>query len=81
MEAIQEAWIDTSWPECLRHGQHPMTLRAADSIRTGYPFDDPEQDDAEWWWACPHTGELLCRMGRLGVDHPYPPRFQPRDDG
>lgn len=74
MESIQEGWIDTSWPECLRHGQHPMTLRAEGTVATGYPLAESDPDHAHMWWACPHTGELLCRRGRLGVDHPYPPR-------
>lgn len=27
-EELQETWVDTSWPACPRHGQHPLEYHA-----------------------------------------------------
>jgi hypothetical protein len=52
---MHDAFLDTSWPACPRHPNHPLEL----------------SDDEPTSWTCPRDGVPACQLGHLGdVVHP-----------
>jgi hypothetical protein len=52
--AVEELWHDrpTNWPRCPEHPDtHPLQATVVDGAA---------------WWACPHTGDRVARIGSLG---------------
>jgi hypothetical protein len=47
-----ETFVDTSWPSCLRHGRHPMSLGSA--------------DDGSLAWCRPQDAAVMVGLGMLG---------------
>lgn len=48
---LQDTFLDTTWPACPEHGNHPLWL------------DDEETPG----WACPSSNTTVCRVGELGT--------------
>ena len=54
-EQVQEDRIDTAWPQCPRHGGHPLWLE--------------EYAAAELWWSCRNDGARIAPLGELPAVH------------
>jgi hypothetical protein len=50
-ENVQENRIDTAWPQCPRHGGHPLWLE--------------EPAASELWWSCRIDGTRIAPLGGL----------------
>jgi hypothetical protein len=48
---LQDTFLDTTWPACPEHRQHPLWLSE----------DDPPM------WTCPASGRVYCRLGDLST--------------
>lgn len=46
---LMDTFIDTTWPSCPDHPNHPLWLSG----------DDPPM------WTCPRTGQQFCQLGQL----------------
>ena len=47
---LHDTFIDTTWPRCPEHGNHPLWLN----------------DDESPAWACASTNTTVCPVGHLG---------------
>ena len=52
-EQVQEDRIDTAWPQCPRHGGHPLWL------------DEPA--GRELWWSCREDRTRIAPLGGLSA--------------
>lgn len=48
---LHDTFIDTTWPRCPEHGNHPLWLN----------------DDESAGWACAATNTTVCPVGQLGT--------------
>jgi hypothetical protein len=48
---LHDTFIDTTWPRCPEHVNHPLWLN----------------DDDSAGWACPATNTTVCPVGQLGT--------------
>ncbi|HUR23629.1 MAG TPA: hypothetical protein VMZ73_07135 [Acidimicrobiales bacterium] len=57
-QQVQEDRIDTAWPQCPRHGGHPLWLE--------------ECAAAELWWSCRKDRARIAPLGGLPAVHGHP---------
>ena len=49
-QGLHDTFVDTTWPRCPEHGNHPLWLNDYESAA----------------WACPATNTTVCPVGQLG---------------
>lgn len=54
-EQVQEHRVDTAWPQCPRHGSHPLWLE--------------ESGEPELWWSCRKDRTRVAPLGGLSAVH------------
>jgi hypothetical protein len=52
-QQVQEDRVDTTWPQCPRHGGHPLWLE--------------EPAAPELWWSCRKSGTRIAPLGGLSA--------------
>lgn len=53
---LHDSFLDTSWPRCPRHPNHPLWLG----------------EEQPFTWRCPRTGDDVAALGSLGTVVPAP---------
>ncbi|MDQ6949371.1 MAG: hypothetical protein M3256_24745 [Actinomycetota bacterium] len=53
---LHDSFLDTSWPRCPQHPNHPLWLG----------------EDQPFMWRCPRTGDDVAALGSLGTVVPAP---------